>query len=918
MWRDEVAHRLAGQPVDPDIVEELAEHLLQRYDELRGIGLSDGEAYRDVLAELDDADEFLRRMLDKRATRRERCSAPEPAAPKRRTMTAGVSTGEALRGFAADLRFALRLLRRNPGFACVVMVTLALGIGANTAVFSLLDHVLLRPLPFADQERLVRISETRNGINDGPSPLDVRDFARASRSFETLVAYDAWRKNVSGIHGSTQAEQMLVGLVPAEYFETYGIQPLLGRPFTAEENQFGKHYVTAISQSLWQERFNADPDVLGQTIRINDEPYTIVAVYPDAIPPSVEGRSVNVTVFTPFAPVPNFWDETNRGDHGYFAIGRLKPDVSIEQAQADLSQIASALAARYPVDRGIGVVVRPLVETRVGTLRPVLAMLMGAVTLVLLIACSNTASLLLARQAVRRRELAVRTALGATRTLIVRQLLAETLVLAALGGALGLLLAWMGCTVVARVHPARYPQLASSGIDPRIFAFTLTLSMVTGLIFGLAPALAGARVELADVLRQGGRTATAGTGGRRLRQLLVIAEIALSLMLAIGASLLTQSILRLERQDLGFRPDHLLKAHFYLPPVRYPDAASLTRFTDQFVDRVRALPDVRSITITTTVPVGGSWRQAIKPQGWAVSRIEDLPLARFGVTDASYTSTFGIPIVQGRDFTDADTEHNAPVALVNEEFVRRFLPNREPIGTRIDTGPAEALLAPAGSPDMRVMPLTIVGVIRNTKNRGLAEQPAPEIIGLFRQLPIVNYSFKDFVVRTTGDPYASANAIRAQLQAMDPDLPLAEISSMDDVLAAQVADRRFTTMLLAIFAVVGITLAIVGVYGVVSYLVAQRTQEIGVRVALGASRRDVLWLVLHQGLTTGLVGIGLGLIGAWAARQMLAQLVFGVSTLDAPTYLLAASLLLLVAVAASAIPARRALRVDPVTALRGE
>jgi putative ABC transport system permease protein len=445
------------------------------------------------------------------------------------------------------------------------------------------------------------------------------------------------------------------------------------------------------------------------------------------------------------------------------------------------------------------------------------------------------------------------------------------------------------------------------------------LSMLTGLLFGVIPALSASRVDLADMLRQSGRTATAGRSRQRARQLLVIAEVALALMLAIGAGLLIQSIVRLRQQDPGFRADHLLSAHFYLPPARYPDAARLTQFTDRFADRVRTLPGVRDVAITAISPLGGRWTMAIALPGWNLSRAEDLRTVRFGVTDDRYASTLGVPIVRGRDFARADTERNLPVALVNEEFVRRYLPNADPIGTRVDAGTAEELLADPRSPlAAHLMHFTIVGVIGNTKNRGLADQPAPQLFGLFRQLPSVNYGFKDLIARTAGDPYAVANAIRGQLQAMDPDLPLAEVMTMEEVIGDQMSDRRFTTMLLGIFAAVGISLAIVGVYGVVSYLVAQRTQEIGVRVALGASRRDVMWLVLRQGLTTAVVGIALGLIGAWATQQMIRQLLFGVSTLDPATYVGGAMVLLVVAIAATVIPARRAMRIDPVIALRSE
>jgi putative ABC transport system permease protein len=477
-----------------------------------------------------------------------------------------------------------------------------------------------------------------------------------------------------------------------------------------------------------------------------------------------------------------------------------------------------------------------------------------------------------------------------------------------------------------------------------VLAFTLAVSIATGVIFGLAPAITGSRVNLIDTLREGGRTGTAGTARQRFRRILIVAELALSLMLAIGAGLLIQSLVRLQQQDFGFRTDHLLKVHFYLPPMLYPDASSLTRFTDAFAARVGALPGVRDVSVTYVHPPVNRWLTAFVFIDHPVSRVEDLPLATFGVTDAHYARTLGIPIRRGRDFADTDAESSMRVALVNEAFVRRYSPSDEPLGRQIVFDRAERLVSsenaeaePPATGQLVIVPnasahasttarpaprrrtgLTIVGVIGDTKSRGVARADGPQIYVLSRQNPGVNYGFKDVVVRTQADPYGMTAALREQLRALDPGLPLTEVQSMDDLLAEQVADRRFTTLLLGTFAALGLSLALVGVYGVISYLVAQRTPEIGVRIALGASRRDVLWLVMRQALTTGLAGIALGLIGAWAARQTITQLVFGVSTLDVRTYLLAAALLLAVAVAASVIPARRALRIDPVSALRSE
>jgi predicted permease len=598
----------------------------------------------------------------------------------------------------------------------------------------------------------------------------------------------------------------------------------------------------------------------------------------------------------------------------------MKPGVSIDEAQADLSRIAANLADRYAADRGFGVRVRTLMDTRAdtmeGSVRPLLLMLMGAVTLVLLIACSNAANLLLARHAVRGREMAVRAALGASRGAMIRQLLAEMLVLSCAGGALGIVVAWLGTRLLATLNVGNAPQLGIGGIDLRVLAFTLIVSLLTGVIFGLFPAIASSRVNLIDTLRAGGRTGAATGGGRqRFRRALVIAEIALSLMLAIAAGLLVQSIVHLQRQDFGFRADQLLKIHFYLPPARYQDPASLTRFTDEYAARLAALPGVRDVSVTYVHPPVNRWLMPFIFADRPVTRVEDVFTATFGITDYRYARVLGIPVRRGRDFAATDTETSERVALVNEAFVRRFLSNEDPLGKRLVMHRPEELVKPDAASHRG---LTIVGVLGDTKSAGVARPDAPQMYVLSRQMPTVNTGYKDVVIRTAGDPYRLVPAVREQLRQMDPLLPLTGIQSMEDMLTEQVADRRFTTLLLGIFAALGLVLALVGVYGVISYLVAQRTAEIGVRMALGASRGDVLWLVLRQSLTTGLVGIGLGLIGAWAARQTLARLVFGISTLDLLTYALAAVLLLLVAMAASAIPARRALRVDPVAALRSE
>jgi putative ABC transport system permease protein len=814
-------------------------------------------------------------------------------------------------------KYAARALRRSPGFAAVATLTLALGIGANTAIFSVVDALMLRPLPFPAADQLVRIYSTKGDDKFiGPSALDVRDFAQNSHSFQKMVVSDTWRKNVSFASSAGEPEQMRIGLIPPAYFEALGIQPIMGRLFTEDENQEGKNYVAAISASLWRNRFNGDSAILGRLIRINDEPYTIVAVMPFAIPEWMEpGRPGSIEIWTPFA-FSHVWSESSRGGRGFFATARMKPGVSVEQAQADLSTIAAALSAANPIDQGIGVSVRRISDTRVGELRSMLFLLMAAVSLILLIACVNLANLLLARNSVRQRELAVRAALGAGRGGLVRQLLVETLLLSLSGGAVGLALAQIGVTSLARMHPENLPQLDSIGIDWRVLVFTLLVSLITSLLFGLAPALTGTRLNLVDALMHSGRSGISGPASQRLRNVLVVTEMAMSLMLVVGASLLVRSIIKLERQSLGIRRDHLLKGHFYLPGVRYPDPGAITRFCDELATRVRALPGVIEATVTTLYPPIEGWTQMLNITGHPGTRIQDIPTARFGVADAHFLRTLGAPLIRGRDFAESDTATSLNVTLISAEFQRRYFPTQDPIGQRIHIGPPQFLQIPPGRDISDSADVTIIGVIGDFKNAGLALPPEPQITVLYSQHPLVNYGFKDIVIRTALEPRLVAPEIRRQLHDLDPDMPFAEVQTMDEIVEEETGGQRYTTVLLASFALAGLVLAAVGIYGVVSFLVAQRSQELAVRIALGASRPNVLWFVLKRGIQMASIGAAIGLFGAWAAQKLTRGLLFGISPVDPLTFAGGAVFLLIIAAVASAIPAARVLRIDPAGALR--
>jgi predicted permease len=820
-----------------------------------------------------------------------------------------------------DLRYSARALRKSPGFTIVAVLTLALGIGANTAIFSAVNALMLRPLPFTAADQLVRIYSIQKGMfntfanPDGPSALDVRDFAQRSSSFQNMVAYDTWAKNVSFGESAGQPEQMEVGLVPAAYFEILDIRPIIGRLFSEDENQEGKNYVAAISAQLWRNRFAGDPSVLGRKIRINGEPYTIVAVMPDVIPAWVEpGR--HSEIWTPFPYSPDMWSESGRGERGYAVLGRLKPGVSLERAQADLSVIAAALAAEHPVDQGVGVAVKRLADSRVGALRPMLYLLMGAVSLILLIACVNLANLLLARNSARQREMAVRAALGAGRGGLVRQLLAETLLLSLIGGAVGFASAEIGLRALARMHPENLPQLGSVGIDWRVLTFTLLVSLVTSLLFGLAPAFMGTRLNLVDALKQGGRSGMSGRSSQRVRSLLVITEMAMCLMLLVGASLLIRSVLRLEGQNLGIRQDHLLRGRIYLPPVRYTNPGVRTRFCDDFGTRIRALPGVMEATVTTVYPPNNGWTQMLVIPEHPVTRIQDVPSAQFGVVDQHFLRTLGIPLIRGRDFAESDSATNPPVALISQEFKRRYFATDDPIGRKIHIGPPQLPGIAVEENITDDVDVTIIGVVGDFKNAGLALAPQPQITVLYSQHPLVNGGFKDIVIRTASEPHFVESEIRSQLRALDSDMPLAEVQTIDELVERQTGGQRFTTVLLGLFAVAGLVLAIVGIYGVVSFLVARRRQELAVRIALGASRANVLWLVLKQGLEMATIGAVIGLLGAWAAQKLTSELLFEISPLDPLTFAGAAIFLLGVAAIACAIPGARVLQIDPAHTLR--
>lgn len=816
-----------------------------------------------------------------------------------------------------DVRYALRQMRKAPGFSAVVIFVLALAIGANTSVFSVLNAVLLRPLEFRNADRLVQITSLKDGKPVGVSGPDWHDFATQNQTFDKMAIYDQWRKNVSTSPRGEDAAEVLVGLARPEFFEVLGVQPLLGRLFTPEEGVEGRNHVALITEAFWKGHYERDPGILGRTLSINHQPYTIIGVLPATIPGWLHKAQEQLPVFEPFVPGPELWSEKSRGGRGNWAIGLMKAGITIARAQADLARIAESLAATHPADRAVGVSVAPLETMRTSDLQPLLLLLMGAVGLILLIACSNLAALLLARNTARQREFAMRKALGAGRTALIRQVLTESLVLSVIGSASGLALAWGTTRALRTTDPGKIPQLLALTLDWRVVLFTLVAGLGTCLFFGMAPALVSARRDAADALKEGGRTSSGGSR-QGLRKVLVIAQIALSMMLLVAAGLVIQTIERLENENPGFRVDHLMRGHLYLPPAQYPTADAITRFCDRLTERIRVLPGVREVSVTTVYPPLDGWHMMFSVEGRPVSRLEDVPTTIFGVVDAHYLSTAGIPVVEGRDFSGSDRETTMPVAIVNQAFVKQYLSDVDPIGKRIELGAPSSLIAQDVWMGAQRETVTIAGVMRDNRNQGLGLPVTPQLIALFRQVPAVNAGFKDVLVRSDMTPEALEHAVAQQLHALDPRVPLSEVETMSEYLRDMTAAKRFTSVVLAGFAGIGLLLAVMGIYGVIAYLVAQRTQEIGIRLALGAPRIAVVWLVSSQGLRMSLAGVAIGLAGTVLAARSMSSLLYGISALDPVTIGSASIVLIAIALGACALPARRAAKIDPMLALRSE
>jgi predicted permease len=791
-----------------------------------------------------------------------------------------------------DLRFSLRLLQRQPGFTALLVLTLALGIGANTAIFSAVDGVLLRPLALPAPERLVLVwghhPDTGRQTVSLPDFLDWRE---GSPAFESLAAFGMASLNLTG---GGEPEQLRGVRVTANYFETLGLWPILGRTFETGEDRQGRSPVVVLSQGFWTRRMGADPAVLGKTLTLDGMAHTIIGVVPEGIRFPSQGE-----VWVPLATD----EERPRRWNFLVVIGRLTAGATMERAQAELTALTSRLEQAYPAtNQQVTARIVPLQADLASRTRPALLVFMGAVGLVLLIACANVANLMLARAGVRERELAVRAALGASRGRLIRQMLTESLLLSMMGGALGLLLAEWGIDALRASQLDLFPAYARIGIDWRVLGFTLALSVVTGVLAGLAPALRLSGSHLDSTLRAGARGFTGGSLLRQLRGLLVLSEVALALVLLVGAALLLRSFDRLQHEEPGFDPQGVLTLRVVLPQLKYPEDPQLAAFFQQLTARAAVVPGVQAAGIVTAVPLGDGTPVldlSIEGRTPAPGAVEDAEV--FSVSPG-YFQTMGLPLLSGRLIEPQDDASAPDVAVIKEALARRYLPGKEPLGARLSLDDGENWI-------------TIVGVVRGVRSWALQNEPAPQ---LYLSLPQRPRRAMYLAVRTTGEPAELTGALRRELSALDPELPMADVRTMEQRLEGAVARPRVNMFLLGGFAGVALLLAGIGIYGVISQMVVQRTREIGIRMALGARSRDVMRLIIRQGIFPALVGIGLGLAAALAGSRLLESLLYGVTATDPLTFLIVPVFLAGVALLAAWLPARRATRVDPTEALRQE
>ncbi len=871
--------RTAAQ-VAADVDEELQLHLDLVAQELVEAGWSPEAAHA----------EAVRRFGDLEGTRKLCCSLDRSKETQMKWM-------QALETLGQDLRFAGRQLWKSPGFTFVVVLTLALAVGASTSVFSVVHGILLKPLPQPEPDRLVWVESLRDGHEGSFSYPNFADWRAATKTVQQAAAFHAASLNLSG--GNGEPERLIGLYVNAEFFSVLGIKPLAGRWFAPGEDKRGGPLVAVISEELWERRYGRDPGLIGKTIRLGGKPFTVIGV--------VDRKEKLPDYAEIWIPLGLTYEQLEMRDMVYLdAVGRLAPGATLKEARTEANVIAARLARQYPESStGFGIGLEPLQGFLVGDVRTQLLILLGAVLFVLLIACANIANLLLVRSTAREGEVAIRSALGAGQGRIIRQLLTESVTLALLGGAAGVALAvWMTKALVA-LAPSSTPRIDEVAVDGPVLLFALGITLVTGLLFGLAPTLQAARPDLTAALKEGAR-GSRGRASTRARNTLVVAEIALAVMLLAGAGLLLRSFARLQKVDLGFQTANVLKLHLSLPEARYDEDAKLRAFVDGLMERLERLPGVESAGVTVYgLPLTGSvnvWTFLIAGRPPVPPGQEDI--IRSAMVTPGFFRTLGIRMVRGRPFDERDRDGAPRVAVVNQAAARRYFSNEDPLGKRI-------ILDSKADPNG----LEIVGILRDFKQNTLAQEIEPEMFVPFAQSPEPSLAV---VVRTKSDPAALVPAVTARVRELDPDLPVYAVRTMEEALARSSAQPKFYMLLLGAFAFIALLLAAVGIYGVIGYTMRQRTQEIGIRMALGATRDRVQRMVVRQGMTLAVAGAAAGLVGALVATRWMQSLLYQVSAMDPAIYSTVAVVLVAVAAVASWLPARRAAGTEPLLALRGQ
>ena len=809
-----------------------------------------------------------------------------------------------------DLRYSLRRLTKSPAFAAIVVLTLGLGIGANTAIFSAVNAILLNPLPYHEPRELVTIQHLYPSLDGLEAPVSApgfRDYQEKGRSFESMAVQTGWAANLTGVGDPVRIQG---AQVTGRYFTTLQVPALLGRTIQPGEDSTGRDHVVVLSFALWQRLFGAEPGVLGRTVSLNGESYQVVGVMPREFR---EFFNRNVELWKPLVFQTDQLTDEQRTSEYLNLTARLKDGVKLEAAEQEMRSFAEQLKRQYPDNYAPdwSLTVSALSSEATGNIRPALLVLLGAVGFVLLIACANVANLLLSRAAARGKEIAIRSALGATRDRLVRQLLTESVILSLCGGVIGLLLAYWGVRSLVAINAGNLPRADEIRVDGSVMLFTLGVSLLAGLLFGLAPALHAAKPNLQATLKEGGRGSAGDRGSHAIRRMLVVAEMALALTLLTGAGLLIKSFARLQGVDPGFVPEHLLTFNLSLPDARYSENAQQVALLDRVLPAIAAVPGVRSAGITSVMPFGGNWTTgSFEIEGYQAP--EDLagPWGDIRRVSPGFFETLRIPVLRGRVLNDQDREGTPLVAVIDDEFVRRYYPKENPLGKRLTFGP------PEGSTDTTAREwIEVVGVVGHTKHEGLDADARIQLYLPFAQIP---QQFMAVAVRTAGNPEGYVNQMREAVRSADPELPISAVRTMEELIEQSVGQRKLSMMLLSLFSGIALVLASIGIYGVMSYSVTQRSRELGVRIALGARRADVLRLVLRQGMSLALIGIGIGVAAALILTRLIESQLFGVRASDPLTFVVVALLLGTTALIANLVPALRAMRVDPAVVLREE